>query len=288
LCSVCFDLHISCAMWVLTGTQCEERIMIFKAFLTLPLVGLLAACGGSSTSSTPPASSTPTASFTTLRAFSDGAGVGRGVSSDGIETVFIAPDIAEVVAVANQTANSPVDDIQFSDFQVTRTLPTAVVREGAITIEGNVANVIIVEDNGGEAGLIYVVFPGVADAVFATGSAFGTAPNGAFTYNGVHIIGERGLGGAEDGSFTLTADFNSRTFNYSGATASSSLTGTGQIDTVNGRFASSNLSSNVLGSTNTASMYGQLHGNSAQSVSGVFHTNESDPRYGGAFVGSRP
>jgi len=176
--------------------------MILKAFLTLPVVGLLAACGGSSTSSTPPASSTPTSSFTTLRAFSDGAGVARGVSSDGRETVLIAPDIAEVVA----GANNPGGNIQFSDFQITRILPTGVVREGAITIDGIVANVTVVEDNGGEAGLVYLVIPGFGDAVLARGSAFGTAPNGAFTYNGVHIIGDRLLGGAEDGAGLFSSD----------------------------------------------------------------------------------
>lgn len=270
--------------------------MNFQTLWALPAVGLLAACGGSSTSVT------PTASFTTLNAFSDGAGVGRGVASDGTEAVFIAPAIAEVVATANKTADTPVDDIQFSDFAVVQTLPTAVVREGTITLEGQVANVLIVEDNGGEAGVIYLEFPGLANAVFATGSAFGTAPNGEFTYNGVHIVGERGLGKRIDkGNFTLTADFNNKTFDYTGTTGismqsgngtittvNSSLKGSGTIDTANGRFTSSNLSSNVYGSTNTASMYGQLHGTSSESVSGVFHTNESDPTYAGAFVGSRP
>ncbi|MFU8864640.1 MAG: hypothetical protein ACNA7O_12060 [Rhodobacterales bacterium] len=257
------------------------------AFLALPAVSLLAACGGSSTSSsgsitTPP----PTVTYTTLRAFSDGAGVGRGVASDGTETVFIAPDIAEVVAIANQ--NDPVSDIQFSDFAVVDTRPTAVIRQGTITIEGQVANVTIIADNGGEAGLIYLDIPGYGDAVFAAGSAFGTAPNGSFTYNGVHVVADRFFGGSEDGTFSLTADFNNQTFSYNGSTLSSSLSGSGTIDTVNGRFSSNTLSSNVGSDTGTASMYGQLHGNSAQSVSGVFHTNESDPFYAGAFVGSRP
>lgn len=258
--------------------------MKFKFIAALAAVGTLAACGGSSTGSI----TSPTASFTTLRAFSDGAGVGRGVASDGTETVFIAPDIAAVVASANQSSGTPIENIQFSDFSVVQTLPTAVVREGTVTIEGEVANVVIVEDNGGEAGLVYVVFPGVADAVFASGSALGTAPNGTFTYNGVQVISDRFFGGAEDGTFTLTADFTNRTFTYNGSTLSSTLTGSGTIDTANGRFASSNLSSTVGSDIGTASMYGQLHGSSAQSVSGVFHTNEADPFYAGAFVGSRP
>lgn len=269
--------------------------MKFKGLIALPALSLLAACGGGSTSSsggninTPPplVTPTPTVNFTTLRAFSDGAGVGRGVASDGSEAVFIAPEISAVVAEANQTSANPVNDIQFSDFAVVQTLPTAVVRQGTVTFEGEVANVLIVEDNSGEAGLVYLEFPGFADAVFATGSAYGTAPNGAFTYNGVHVIGDRFSGGTEDGNFTLTADFNNRTFGYSGATASTTLTGSGAIDTANGRFTSNNLSSNVSGSTNSASMYGQLHGSSAQAVSGVFHTNESDPNFAGAFVGNR-
>lgn len=263
--------------------------MKYLSFAALPAVALLAACGGSSTSSsgsitTPP----PTNNFTTLRAFSDGAGVGRGVASDGTETVFIVPEISTAVAEANRTASNPVSDFQFSDFTVVQTLPTAVVRQGTATVEGEVVNVTIVEDNSGEAGLVYLEIPGFADAVFATGSAFGTAPSGAFTYNGAHAIADRFVGGYEIGDFTLTADFNNRTFTYSGATVSSTLNGSGTIDTVNGRFASNNLSSNVSGLTSTASIYGQLHGSSAQAVSGVFHTNESDPRFGGAFVGNRP
>lgn len=141
------------------------------------------------------------------------------------------------------------------------------------------------QDNTGEAGLVYVVLPGVADAVLATGSAFGTAPNGNFTYNGVHLIGDRFTGEIESGDFTLTADFNNKTFGYTGSTVGSSLTGSGIIDTANGRFSSSN-STSTVGDSGTASMYGQLHGSSADAISGVFHTNEADPIYGGAFVGN--
>ena len=253
--------------------------MNYQALLALPAVALLAACGGGGGGDV-----SASANFTTLRAFSDGAGVGRGVASDGTEAVFIAPDIAEVVAISNQ--DNPVD-LQFSDFAIVDTRPTAVIRQGTVTVDGQVANVTIVEDNGGEAGLIYLEIPGYGDAVFATGSAFGAAPNGSFTYNGVHIIADRFFGDQQDGTFSLTADFNSRTFTYNGSTISSSLSGSGSIDIVNGRFSSNALNSNVGGDTNTASMYGQLHGDSAQSVSGVFHTNESDPFNAGAFVGSR-
>lgn len=256
--------------------------MKVKVALVAPAFALLAACGGGSTSVV------PSASFTTLRAFSDGAGVARGVATDGTETVFIAPDIAAVVAAANQSSGTEVLDIQFSDFPVVQTLPTAVVRSGTLTVEGEVANVLIVEDNGGEAGLVYVEFPGYADAVFASGSAYGAAPGGEFTYSGAHIIADRIFGGAEVGDFTLTANFTNGSFSYSGVTANTSLTGSGGIDVANGRFASAGMTSTAFGATSSASMYGQLHGSSAQSVSGVFHTNEANPLYAGAFVGSRP
>ena len=252
--------------------------MNYRTLLALPAVVLLAACGGGG-------DGLATANFTTLKAFSDGAGVARGVASDGTQMVVIGPDIAEVVASANQ--NDPAD-LQFSDFAIVDTRPTAVIRQGTATVDGQVANITIVEDKGGEAGLIYMEIPGGGDAVFATGSAFGAAPNGSYTYNGVHIIGDRVFGDQQDGTFSLTADFNNQTFSYNGSTVSSSLSGSGTIDTVNGRFSSNTLNSNVDGDTAFATMYGQLHGDSAQSVSGVFHTNESDPSYAGAFVGSRP
>lgn len=259
--------------------------MIYKTILTIPVVLLVAACGGGGGGGGGDVSTT--ANFTTLRAFSDGAGVGRGITSDGTQAVFIAPDIAVTVEAANESANTLGSDVQLSDLPVVATLDTAVVREGAATINGIVANVTIVEDNGGEASLVYIEIPNVGDAVQAIGSAFGAAPNGTFIYNGVHVIADRYFGGAEDGVFTLSTDFANNTFTYSAATSNTSLSGNGVIDTIDGRFASNNLTSNAFGDTGTATMYGQLHGNSAQSVSGVFHTNESDPFYAGAFVGSR-
>lgn len=254
----------------------------------LTAVGVLAACGGGGGGVTTPS---PAVTFSTLKSFSDGAGVGRGVATDGTEVVFIAPDISELVTAANQSSSSPLVDVQFSDFAVTETLSTAVVREGTISFGGEVAAVLIIEDNSGEAGVVYLDVPNYGTAVFATGSAYGAAPSGQFTYNGVNTITNRiDTGGA--GDFALTANFTNGTFTYNGnfsygASDSASLTGTGTIDTVNGRLDSSNLSANVAGSTSAATMYGQLHGTSAEAVSGVFHTNEANPNYAGAFVGSK-
>lgn len=260
----------------------------------MPTVALLTACGGSGGGDV-----SANANFTTLRIFSDGAGVGQGVASNGTQTVFIAPNIVDAVALSNQ--NNPVSDIQFSEFPIVETGETAVMRRGSLLVEGQVADVTIVEDRGREASLVYLVSENLTEEFFAVGSAFGSAPNGAFTYNGVHIIEDRFSGIKTHGTFALTANFSDKTFNYNGDSSTvsietstriiteniSTLSGSGTIDTINGRFSSNNLSSNVGGGTGTATMYGQLNGSSAQSVSGVFHTNEGDPFYAGAFVGSR-
>lgn len=261
--------------------------MCLNKFWTFTFCACLAACGGSSTSST------ETARFTTLKQFSDGAGVARGTFADGTETVFIASNVAGVVSAANKIVDASVGATTtyrsqaFSDIPISETLSTAVVRRGTVTLAGQSVNVLIVEDNSGDAGLVYLSASG-GDVLTASGAGFGTAPSGAFTYNGVHIIAERSVGGsAQTGTFSLTADFDNKTFSYSGTTASSSLTGNGTVDTTSGRLTSSDLSSVANGFKSSATMYGQLHGSSAQATSGVFHTNESDPNYAGAFAGSR-
>ena len=251
------------------------------------LCTLLTACGGSTTSVS------ETAQFTTLKQFSDSAGVARGVYADGTETVFIASNVAGIVTAANKSVGTTVGatttyrSTAFSGVPVTQRLSSAVVRRGTVVLEGQTANVLIVQENNGQAGLVYMAAPS-GDILTASGTAFGAAPNGVFTYNGTHIIAERSLGGgAQDGTFSLQANFNNKTFSYNGKTTSTALTGSGTIDTVRGRISSNNLSSNVNGVTSTATLYGQLHGTVAQSTSGVFHTNEADPNYAGAFVGSR-
>lgn len=256
-----------------------------KIFFTLPAILAISACTGGSDGAgigNLIEGGSANAQFTTLAAFSDGAGVAQGQAANGERAILIAPEIAQVVA----SANDPVTGIQFSSFPIVQTLPTAKVRSGTVTLDGNVANITIVEDNGGEAGLIYVEFPGYANALAAVGNGVGVLPNGQFTYNGVHVVGSRFSNEYEVGAFTLDADFTNRTFSYNGTTTSTSLTGSGIIDASNGTLRSNNMTSNVPGSTSGANLYGQMHGGAAQSVSGVFHTNESNPSYAGGFAGS--
>ena len=229
------------------------------------------------------------ASYTTLQVFGDRAGVARGTGNDGSQALIITPEVTAVVANASTVTASQIDDIQISDFPIVRRLETnANLRSGAITTDGITFNVLAVEDLGGEAGIILAEVPNVANIVMVAGSQYGAAPSGTFTYNGTMAMGRRKINASpEYGSFSMSADFSNQTFTYNGTTTSNSVAGSGVLDTTNGRFATNSLVINTGRVSRTGSMYGQTHGSSAQSVSGVFHTNETEPLYSGAFVGSR-
>jgi hypothetical protein len=113
-------------------------------------------------------------------------------------------------------------------------------------------------------------------------------PAGTQTYTGTLAMGERGpLANLELGSFSMGADFSASTFTFNGSTTSNSLSGSGTINVANGSFTSNQLAAVTSGTNRTATMYGNLHGNAATSVSGLFHTNEPTPTHSGGFVGSR-
>jgi hypothetical protein len=251
-----------------------------KLVLAAPCLAMLAACGGGSTGAV---------SYTALKVFSDGDGVGRGVASDGTKLVFITPDVGATVTAAN-TGSSDALNVTASDFPVVQNLATnAKLRQGAVTIEGIAANVTIVEDLGGDASLILFDIPNYASLGMAGGSAMTGNPTGTHTYNGTMTMGSRSSGGAGQqlGSFAMSANFDTQAYSFSGSTTSHTLNGTGLIDTASGRFSSNNLNATTFGTGRSATMYGELHGNAANSVSGVFHTNESSATYSGGFVGSK-
>lgn len=243
---------------------------------------LLAACGGGATSTS--------GTYTSVRVFSDAAGVVRAVSSSGERAVIITPNVAQFVNLANTTPEQTLVQYEVKDFEITRVLTTnANLRSGAITQNGVVINVYGVEDLGGEAGAIYAEVPNTANFVYSVGSSYGSAPTGTFSYEGTLATGIRSVSDPqlELGSFILVANFDQRTYGISGSTLSDTIDGTGVLNTSTGTFQTDNLRMVTSSTSRTATMYGQFHGVSAQSVSGVFHTNENDPVFAGAFVGSR-
>ena len=149
-------------------------------------------------------------------------------------------------------------------------------------------NVLAIEDLGGEAAIIQVAVPNVANFLGVEGSQYGAEPTGTFTYNGTMAMGRRvGNASTDFGSFSMSADFSNQSFTYNGTTTSNRVVGSGFLDTTNGQFTTDTLTITTGEVPRPGTMYGQTHGSSAQSVSGVFHTNENSPLYTGAFVGSR-
>ena len=282
--------------------------MKLKVSLTLSAVALLAACGGGGGSTSnipmvdenpmdgnnPPPGNNPGASYTPLGdeddIFGDGAGVARGTANDGSQALIITPQVKAVVE--NASTASQIDDLQLSDLPIVRRLETnANLRRGAFRTDGITFNVLAVEDLEGEAVIIQAEVPNVANFLGVEGSQYGAAPTGTFTYNGTMAMGRRvGNAPTEFGSFSMSADFSNQEFTYSGDTTSNSVTGSGFSNTTTGRFTTNTLditTGGVSGVKREGTMHGQTHGSSAQSVSGVFHTNEINPLYSGAFVGSR-
>ena len=251
-----------------------------RLILAAPCLAILAACNGSSTGG---------ASYTTLKVFSDDAGVAKGVGSDGTQALVMAPDIALVVQAANDATQQDIANVRVSDFPVVQSLSTnANLRQGTITSSGVVFNATAIEDLGGEAGLILLEIPNQYSAAMATGTALTGTPVGTHSYNGTMTMGVRSVNPNQElGSFTMNANFNAGSYTFSGNTSNNSLSGSGVINAQSGTFNSNNLSASTNGTSRTATMYGQLHGNAATSVSGVFHTNESSATYAGGFAGSR-
>lgn len=257
---------------------------------SLAVVSLLAvgACtdtsGTSSTSTRYPSTTTAT----TLTVFSDNAGVARIVSPSGGELVYIAPDIAADVAVVNANGTAATS-IVASDYSIISQTHGYNLRQGTTSSGGQTYNVVIAEKIGTNKASIAYIYNNYGSAIGAGDTvAFSAAPTGAFTYSGLFVAGSRSSSFAEIGTSSLTADFDRGTFSINSATNSTSLTGTGYIDSTTGRISSGTLVFNSPYGTNyTATTLGTLSGTAATEVSGVFYTNDINPDYAGAFAGSR-
>ena len=251
-----------------------------KLVLAAPCLAMLAACGGSSTGAV---------SFQTLSVLPNGDGVARGITSTGAEALIYSPEISSVVSAANAAGSSDIANVTASDFPVTSSSGNVRVRSGTMTSDGTTMNVTAVEDlRTTEAAVVFFEMPaGYNDVTIVTGTAYSNAPSGTYTYSGTQMTtANNGLAPGSTGSFTMSANFAQENFQYSGSSGGVGVSGSGVLDTANGRFATSNLSITSGGSTNSGTMHGLMHGSGATSTSGIFHTSGSSPLTG-AFVGSR-
>lgn len=253
-------------------------IRFFTAVIGLVL---LSACVGGE--------ATENVSFRTLSILPNGDGVARGITRTGQEALIYSPEISEVVSEANAVNSSDIANVTYSDFPVTSLNGNVRVRSGTMASDGTTFNVTAVEDlRTTEAAVIFLEMPaGYNDVTMVTGTAYSNAPSGAYTYSGTQITtANNALAPGSTGSFTMSANFAQETFQYSGISGSEVVSGSGVLDTANGRFATSNLNVISDGSSNSGTMHGLMHGSGATSTSGIFHTSGSSPLTG-AFIGSR-
>ena len=131
---------------------------------------------------------------------------------------------------------------------------------------------------------------------------------GKYVYQGTLASGQRSALGevSTGGYFTMVADFGttvgaSGTYSYEGGHGDATLTASGPINLLTGRFGGTGTGTSAKFQENSdanevdSTFYGQFHGSEVQSISGIWHTNESDdatpnllsPRHAGAFTGSR-
>jgi hypothetical protein len=253
--------------------------MLKKIIAASFVLSTLSACGGGD------GGGGVTLSATALNVFNDGAGVGRVVRSNGSEFVYIGPNIVADVNATN--GSSSVTPIDITLYPIVSQSNGYNFRQGTSTENGLTVNVIVAEKIGSGTASIAYIYNNSADAIAAGGGSFNSAPSGSHTYSGMYLAGGRYSSFAEIGSLSMTANFSNNTFSINGTSTNSSLTGTGFIDPANGRISSANLTFTKSGSSYGATTMGNLSGNGATDVSGVFYTNDTNPDYAGAYAGSR-
>ena len=254
--------------------------------LGVNMLFVLGACGGGGGGGGG-SSPSPVVTASAIKVFEDGAGVAliQGVSN-GNKVLILSPVITDVVAAASSLTSVPSG----SGYSLTASgsTATATIKTGTYTSDGITGNITEYTDNGGEAAILLLEVPSAFNAVYAGGNALNGIPSGTYTYSGLHAFGRRAVGVTPElGSFSMSADFSANTFSYSGSTTSSTLTGSGAIDSSAGRFTSTAMSLNAPLGSYSASLHGLLHGTNAAAVSGVYHSNDTYPDYAGAFVGAR-
>ena len=256
--------------------------MLNKPLVAVSAFAALAACSGGGGGS----NMTSEAPLSVARVFSDGSGVARGKNvNDGSKSLFVAPDIAALVSEVNSGDGASGDEL-ISSIEVVGPAPGGGVKgEGAISVGAEAANVDAVKHPDDTAAIFYFDQPNAGSMVVAIGVDHGSLPEGEFTYSGTLATGVRSQNpDIEYGTFTMDADFNAETFDFSGQTASDTLNAAGAINIEDGQFASNNVQFVTSGTQRGGRIYGNIHGSNGETVSGVAHSNESSPVYGAAFV----
>ena len=183
-------------------------------------------------------------------------------------------------------------------------VPNRVADDTVITLGRRVStadtNVIVYQNTPGTSNVLAsLVVYGVAGntnrLLAASGAATsGIGGSGAYTWEGAHFLGDASnLSDLTAGRFTLTANFGTGGFSYTGGTTTATdgtLTASGSV-LASGVFNASSISiAGLAGGTVTGgTLRGRFTGAGGAGVSGIFiSTNASGTKYAGGFVGGAP
>jgi len=268
--------------------------------VTAPLLAVTGAAligCGSTTVSENPATNPPTsqrADLEVVRVFESGVddedGVAIGTNAAGEPLAFYSFYVEDYVALANGGTTVGLLEVDESKLHPMRRLnATSTLYEGIATIDRVRHDVRLITDDEDEAILFAYIDPDFNVALVTQGLPLDGVPSGLHTYTGTLYV--YSINASNYGSFTLNADFSAETFTMTAATADAtvSLTASGVIDKTEGTIGSSTATFTRSTVAGTGSIYGNLHGDRAGSVSGVFHARDTGTtvNYTGGFVGSR-
>lgn len=261
--------------------------------LALSAVALLAACGGSGASNSGNYSDLLDLDMDdkrTVGVFSDNSGIIRNkTTADGVTVtnVVFAPNYRtyniETGILPVDTNATGVEIVSVSDGF------TQYGEYGRVNYRynGSLNNILVYFSDYEDVGVTIVEGP-LAHAGSSFGAELTSIPNGAFTYRGDVFTKSRNSSGVEEGTFSLTANFVSRTANVEAQTATTQLSGTNLLISNTGEISGRDLTMTVLGQTSTsAGLEGNFHGQSASGVSAVYYNSTSNPTHIGVLAGTR-
>jgi hypothetical protein len=263
------------------GTQVFQKL---KLTFATGLLIILGACGGGG-------SDAPTAKFNALSVLSNGQGIARGITSNNSKiTLVYAPQISATIAGANNTNGGGIEELNPSAFPVLSNTDRYVTTKGTVVSEGTTLNVTTLQNKSTtNANALFIEMKNDADSIMVIGDGFSNPPtSGVASYSGTSTANARSvIAPGQIGTFNLTVNFGTKTFTFNSTTDKFTSSGSGTIDSANGLFATSSMSIVANGVAYNGTLYGQLNGNLATSVTGIIFTNDLTPDYAGSFIGSR-
>ena len=264
----------------------------------------LSACGGGGTSDGSALNPTTSLPVTTLKTYNDGSGVISASPDLGSEggpsnVIVAAEDLIAAREVAQGTINSQVVPGSFATdgrfYVIQRTGTSSSGDSLIVTTSGENLNI-----QGTEYVAISTVSINNSQGISSAGSQVNGMPAGIFSYTGTASVIDAVGGTVGDGSFTMTANFDTNTGTIAATVPANNPVGLNnpafffsandiKISQADGSFSSTNAAIGKTGVTSeSASLNGFFAGTNASGVHGLVYTNDAAAAtYLGAFYGSR-